>query len=153
MKTVLKNKQTSAFLALFVASVIWAFATPILKLTLQTIPPFTLAFIRFFIANLIMFPLFFINKGWKKIDVKDIKTICISGILGITLNIGLLFIGATLTNGIHISILLGTEAAFIILAAAIFLKEKLNIQTIIGVVISFLGTLFIIGEPLFEKKP
>lgn len=152
MKPALKSKHNIAILALLLASVIWGIATPILKLTLESIPPFTLAYLRFFIASLIMIPLFFYKSEWKKLDQTDLKTITLSGIFGITLNIGFLFAGASLTNGIHISILLGTEAACIILAAAFFLKEKLTKQVILGVLISFLGTVIIIGQPLFDHS-
>jgi drug/metabolite transporter (DMT)-like permease len=152
MKTALKSKSNLAIIALLFASVIWGIATPILKLTLESIPPFTLAFLRFFIASLIMIPLFFYSSEWKKLDPNDFKKIVLAGVFGITLNIGFLFAGASLTSGIHISILLGTEAAFIILAAVFFLKEKLTKQIGIGVIISFVGTLIIIGQPLLDQS-
>lgn len=148
----LNNNKKLAISALIGSSIIWGIATPILKLTLQTIPPFTLAYLRFVIALLIVLPIFFIKGYWRKLDPKDFGKIIIAGILGITLNIGLLFWGATLTNGIHISILLATVPTFTVLSAVIFLKEKLKIHTIIGIIVSFIGTIIIIGQPIFKHQ-
>jgi len=40
-------------LAIIIAEVIWGAAPPIFKYSLQEVPPFTLAFIRFFTASFI----------------------------------------------------------------------------------------------------
>jgi drug/metabolite transporter (DMT)-like permease len=146
------NKKTLAIIALIGSSIIWGIATPILKLTILSIPPFTLALLRFVIALIIVIPIFFTRGYWKLINIRDLPLIAWAGILGITLNIGLLFLGASLTTGVHISILLATIPAFTVLAAVTILKEKVNLNTIIGIAISFLGTLVIIGQPLLERR-
>ncbi|EKE12839.1 MAG: hypothetical protein ACD_13C00135G0001, partial [uncultured bacterium] len=49
----LQTKQ-QAILALIVANIIWGAASPIFKLSLQNIPPFTLAFLRFFLGSILL---------------------------------------------------------------------------------------------------
>lgn len=149
----LDNKKNLAVLALIGSSIIWGIATPILKLTLTSIPPFTLAYLRFVIALVIVMPIFFLKGHWQKIKPNDLKQIFFAGILGITLNIGLLFLGASFTSGVHISILMTTVPAFTVLAAAFFLKEKIKLQVIIGMIVSFIGAIIIIGQPLFKHQP
>lgn len=148
----LDNKKNLAVLALIGSSIIWGIATPILKLTLTSIPPFTLAYLRFVIALIIVMPIFFLKGHWKKIKPNDLRQIFLAGILGVALNIGLLFLGASFTSGVHISILMTTIPAFTVLAAAILLKEKIKLQVIIGMTISFVGTIIIIGQPLLEHQ-
>lgn len=146
------NKKTLAICALIGSSIIWGIATPILKLTLQSIPPFTLAYLRFIIALAIVMPIFFLKGYWKKIYPSDLKQILLAGILGITLNIGLLFLGASFTTGVHISVLMATIPTFTVLAAVVFLQEKIKSHTIIGMIISFIGTIIIIGQPLLDRQ-
>ncbi|PIX68551.1 hypothetical protein COZ40_02690, partial [Candidatus Roizmanbacteria bacterium CG_4_10_14_3_um_filter_39_13] len=43
--------------ALIIANIIWGAACPIFKFALVNIPPFTIAFIRFFFAGIIFLPL------------------------------------------------------------------------------------------------
>lgn len=45
----------SPFVALVIANIIWGGASPIFKYALQNIPPFTLAFIRFFFCRVDFF--------------------------------------------------------------------------------------------------
>ena len=52
----------SGILAILIANIIWGAAPPVFKYALEGIPPFILAFIRFFSASLIFLP--FIFKGF-----------------------------------------------------------------------------------------
>jgi len=85
-------------LALIIANIIWGMASPIFKFALTNIPPFTLAFIRFFFAGLIFLPLA-LNK-WQKLTTRQWLEILLIGFFGITINISFFFLGVVKTESI-----------------------------------------------------
>lgn len=62
--------HNQAIIALIIANIIWGAASPIFKLALENIPPFTLAYIRFLGAALILAPFAFKSLN---IDRKDYR--------------------------------------------------------------------------------
>ena len=69
-------------LALIIANVIWGMASPIFKFSLTNIPPFTLAFTRFFFAGLIFLP--FARSKWQHLTAKQWFKIILVGFFGRT---------------------------------------------------------------------
>ena len=133
-------------LALIIANIIWGMASPIFKFALSNIPPFTLAFIRFFFAGLIFLPLA-LNK-WQKLTVKQWLEILLVGFFGITINISFFFLGLAKTEGINVPIIASSGPVFIYLLSIIFLKEKPKLRVLTGMFIALAGVLFIILSPL-----
>ena len=133
-------------LALIIANIIWGMASPIFKFALSNIPPFTLAFIRFFFAGLIFLPLA-LNK-WQKLTVKQWLEILLVGFFGITINISFFFLGLAKTESINVPIIASSGPVFIYLLSIIFLKEKPKLRVLTGMFIALAGVLFIILSPL-----
>lgn len=139
------NHKKGVF-ALIIAAIIWGAGTPILKKSLDTIPPFSMAFLRFIIASLLILPL--TARHGITINKKHLPKILKASFFGITLNIGLLFFGATLTTGLHIAVIIALVPIFTAVAAKFLLNEKLKTHTLIGIIFGFIGALIIIGEPI-----
>lgn len=134
-------------LALIIANIIWGAASPVFKFSLENIPPFTLAFIRFFFASLLFIP--FIAPVWKKMTMKEFLLICLGGLFGITLNISAFFLGLQKTISINAPIIASAGPVFLFFLSVLFLKEKANMKVFIGMLISLIGVLFIILSPVF----
>lgn len=145
LKLKIKNYNLG-ILALVLAALIWGAATPILKKSLETAPPFSMAFLRFIIALIFLIPLS--ARHGIALEKKHLPKIIKASFYGITLNIGLLFFGATLTTGLHIAIIIALVPIFTAIAAKFLLNEKLKTHTIIGIMFGFFGALIIIGEPI-----
>lgn len=141
------SKKQFAFLALVGANLIWGAAAPIFKWSLENIEPFTLAFFRFALAALIMLP-FTMHK--LHIAKKDIKTLLLMSIFGITINIAFFFLGLEYTSSINAPIIASAGPVFLILGSVMFLHEKLRPKVIAGTVISLLGVIVIIIQPIIE---
>ena len=90
-------------LALIITNVIWGAAPPIFKFALQNIPPFTLAFIRFFFAGIIFLPLVF--KNFQKISLRSWFEIFLVGFFGVFINITFFFLGLKKTESINVPII------------------------------------------------
>jgi len=132
-------------LALIIANVVWGAASPIFKLALTNIPPFILAFIRFFFASFLLFPLAL--KRWKALDTKQLFAICLGGFFGITINISFFFLGLPKTLSINAPIIASSQPIFLYLISIFFLREKPHKNVLVGIVISFIGVLIIVLTP------
>lgn len=133
-------------LALIIANVIWGMASPIFKFALTNIPPFTLAFIRFFFAGLIFLPMAI--KNWQKLSLKQFFEILLVGFFGITMNITFFFLGIVRTESINAPIIASSGPVFIYLLSIFFLREKPKSKVLTGMLVSLLGVLLIILSPL-----
>jgi drug/metabolite transporter (DMT)-like permease len=137
--------------ALIIANIIWGVASPIFKFALENIPPFTLAFIRFFFAGLIFIPL---TVGhWQKLSWSEFFNILLVGFFGITINIAFFFMGLEKTTSITAPIIASSGPVFIYFFSVIFLKEQPRLKIFSGMLLAFFGVLFIIFSPfLFDGK-
>jgi Integral membrane protein DUF6. len=133
-------------LALIIANIIWGGASPIFKFALQNIPPFTLAFIRFFFAGLIFLPLAF--KNFQKISKRQWFEIFLVGFFGVFVNITFFFLGLKKTESINAPIIASSGPVFIYFFSILFLKEKPRLKVFLGMVTALLGVLLIILSPI-----
>jgi drug/metabolite transporter (DMT)-like permease len=133
-------------LALIIANIIWGMASPIFKFALTNIPPFTLAFIRFFFAGLIFLPMAL--KNWQRLSFRQFFEILLVGFFGITINISFFFLGVTKTESINVPIIGSSGPVFIYLLSILFLHEKPKLKVLAGMLIALTGVLLIILSPL-----
>ncbi|OGK62578.1 hypothetical protein A2334_03625 [Candidatus Roizmanbacteria bacterium RIFOXYB2_FULL_38_10] len=136
-------------LALIITNFIWGAASPIFKLSLQNIPPFTLAFIRFFFAGLLF--TYFALLHWQKITWRQFFMICFGAFFAVTVNIGFYFLALPKTASINAPIIASSQPIFLFFLSIFFLKEKPNKKVFRGILISFIGVLVIILSPLFTN--
>jgi len=139
-----------ALLALTAASIIWGAAIPIFKWSMQEIPPYTLAFLRFFLASIFILPFVY-----KKIAIKrsDFVKMLFLASIGITLHIALFFVGLQLTSSINVPIISAATPIFLILGSVWYLHEKIKKKVIFGTALSIVGIALIILEPVLIKGP
>lgn len=138
--------RRKAIIALIIANIIWGATGPIFKWSLTEITPFTLAFLRFSLAVLILFPFTF--KEIFQINRADIWKIFLFGFCGVTLNITFFFIGLELAPAINASIIATTQPLFLLILGGLFLKENVEKIEIFGTLVSFSGVLTITLYPL-----
>ena len=119
-----------------------------MKLTLTEVPIFSLGFIRQIIAAIIFFP--FVAKDLK-IERADIKPLVIATLLGTNINLFFFFSGLKLTHAINASILVAAVPIFTLLAAHLYLKEKLTAKLVISSATALFGALIIIGMPIMAS--
>lgn len=137
-------KLSSATLLIITATVIWGATPAIMKLTLQEVPTFTLAFLRMGTASAILSILVFKNLKVKK---QDIKTIVLAGLSGVTFNIALFFLGLKLAPAINAALLVASVPIITLFAANIFLKEKFSPKLLASSAVAAAGVFFIVGLP------
>ncbi|MDP3940924.1 MAG: DMT family transporter [bacterium] len=147
-KTLRLSKHRLAVVALIVANIIWGAASPIFKWSLQDIQPFTLAFLRFFLAALIILPFTLHQLHVKR---QDWGKLALMSFFGITINISFFFVALQITASVNAPIIGSAGPVFIILGSLLFLKEKLKKIVLIGTLVSLIGVVAIVAQPLIEK--
>ena len=134
-------------IALVIANIIWGAASPIFKFSLENIPPFTLAFIRFFFAAFLFLPFMILRK--RTVTRKQLFEICLGAFFGITINISFFFLALPKTNSINAPMIASAQPIFLFILSVIFLKETIHRKVLLGILISFIGVLVIIISPIF----
>ncbi|QQG44116.1 MAG: DMT family transporter [Candidatus Roizmanbacteria bacterium] len=137
-------------LALIIANIIWGAAAPIFKYSLTNIPPFTLAFLRFFIAALIFLP-FIWRFNFRSLNRREWTKTILASFFGITINISFFFMGLQRADSINAPIIASSGPLFLFLLAVFFLHEKIKYRTLFGMFFSLLGVLVIVFLPILVE--
>jgi drug/metabolite transporter (DMT)-like permease len=134
-------------LALIIANVVWGGGLPVFKFAFENIPPFTLAFFRFFFASFVFLP-FVLRTNLKLLNKRDWIEISIGSFFNIFINITFLFLGLQRAPSINASVISASGPLLLFFLSVSFLKEKADIKKLQGTVISLIGILIIIIFPL-----
>lgn len=141
-----------AVLATLSAHIVWGIAGPLVKIVLVDIPPISLLFLRSLFTTIILFPIFEFKllKESPPLTKTDKRDIFLAGFLGVFLNISLYFWAQTRTTVIDAWVIASSGTIFLVIYSYFFLKERLASKVYFGVGLAFIGTLVIIGSPIFS---
>jgi len=140
------DKKNKKYISLIIGLpiVFWAFAFPIIKISLTELSPINLTIIRIFLVWLI-FLFILIMRPFKitKLDFKDSPYMFLLGFFGIigyhlALNYGQQYISAGAA-----SLIISTIPIFIVVLALLFLSEKIKLNIIFGILLSSIGVIII----------
>lgn len=126
------------------SAVFWAGAFIAGKYTVPCIATFTLTFLRFFYASII---LFFVMKKMKvdfKPEKKQLPIFLFTGIVGMFGYHVLFFTALKYTTAINSSIIAATNPMVTTLLAFLFMKSKLGGKQLFGILLSFTGVILTI---------
>lgn len=142
------SAKTVGILLAVAATIIWSFNFIIAKWVVGVIPPISLAFWRWSVAAIIMIIFFFkTNIAHLHYLKKHWLYFLVTGLFGVTLFNTLLYIASTSTPAINLSMIGTTTTPIVsIILASIFLNEKIYLQRVIGMIITFIGILILITK-------
>lgn len=150
----MNNQRLLAYLLLLGTTIIWGFALPIIKFTLTDFPPITFLTYRFFISLLIALPIFvLVDDKIPKAKPGEWFLIILAGLLVSSINLGLLFWGIDNTTALASTLIGLSSPIVIVFAGIIFLRERVTGQEKLGLVIAFLGSLFVTISPSVLNQP
>ncbi|RGO21486.1 DMT family transporter [Bacillus cereus] len=136
-------------ICLSLAASIWGGMYVVSKYVLDFIPPLTLVWLRFIIAFVVLyFILKIAEKKQKKtvtIRKKDWLLFAWIGFIGYFISITCQFIGTKLSDAHTGSLVTSATPAFIVIFAAIILKEKLTARRLLSTIIATIGVIIVIG--------
>ncbi|NQZ32466.1 MAG: DMT family transporter [Oceanospirillaceae bacterium] len=119
----------------------------IAKAVVEIVPPFSLAFSRWFVTALIMLP--FVGAHlWRDRAVikKEWKQLLVLGFLGMGICGAFPYIGAQTTSATNIGLIYAFSPIFIIVFSRIFYAVHLNKRQLVGVAFAFVGVVVIVAK-------
>jgi drug/metabolite transporter (DMT)-like permease len=145
------SKKTFALLAATIVSLIYGLTFTVAK---DVMPKYVNAFgfivLRVFGATLLFWLVslvtFFINKEQfnQKIKLADFPRIIACAFFGVALNMLTFFKGLSYTSPISAAVLMVSTPIIVLIFSTILLKEKMQQQRILGIVLGLIGTAFLI---------
>ncbi|MCU0441824.1 MAG: DMT family transporter [Bacteroidia bacterium] len=138
-------------LALFTVSLIYGATFTIAKQVMpQYVQPFAFILMRVSVAAVCIFIFHSIFVKRRITDKKDFLQLGISALFGVAFNMLLFFKGLSITTPINGAVLMLNTPIFVVVFAALYLKEKVTIQKMLGILIAALGALLLMGGTGFH---
>lgn len=136
-------------LVLLVAvNLLWAGSSLAAKIALHSVPPMTLAFMRFSLAALLMYGVALVRQVDLRVARRDWGAFWSMGVLGLALTYLLAYQGLRLTTASNFALLHATETVFLCVLAFFFLKESLSPKKLLGIGLGLAGVYLIISNGL-----
>lgn len=124
------------------AAAIWGGMYVVSDVVLKTIPPFTLLTIRLVMGALVLMP--FALKQAAAPTPREIVRVMLVGVIGFGVSVGAQFVGTDKSTAVNGTLVTSASPAFILLFAALILREQLTIQRIAAVTLATIGVVVII---------
>ncbi|MDA1762957.1 DMT family transporter [Bacillus cereus] len=136
-------------ICLSLAASIWGGMYVVSKYVLDFIPPLTLVWLRFIIAFVVLYFILKLaeKKQKKKVTIrkKDWLLFAWIGFIGYFISITCQFIGTKLSDAHTGSLVTSATPAFMVIFAALILKEKLTTRRLLSTIIATIGVIIVIG--------
>jgi drug/metabolite transporter (DMT)-like permease len=141
----MKKETILIYVLLAFSTSLWGSAFIAGKYAVVSFEPATIAFLRFFFAALILFPLMWITqKNRVKPTWKDLGLFALLGLTGITIYNICFFMASKYATVIKSSLFIAINPVLITLLSHYFLKEKIGKKHIIGMIVALFGVVIII---------
>jgi len=115
------------------------------KMISQSINPFQMAFIRFFIGGLFLLPFALREMHQRKlaVGINDVLFWAMTGTIGIVISMSFFQTAVLYAKASLVAVIFSTNPIFTAVLACFILKEKLTIQKIAALLVSIIGVVFI----------
>ena len=141
------SSRLTALFAIVLASLLWSTAGVVTKILLKTFDPLPLAFLRFFIASLVIAP-FFIKNVSKSIK-QNLKLLVLISLFG-SGNIAFFYFGVAKTTANATAIIYTALPLVIALLSYLLIHERITKRKLSGILLGCIGIFTIILLPLWE---
>ena len=149
-----RKQEIIAYLLLLLTMVIWGGTWPLGRWLVSeevggaTIPPLMIAVIRYFLALICFFPILKYKEGtlnWH-FAKENWKILIFMGLLSVTIyQVGYL-LGEIFTAASDASIMVATNAVWVVILSSIFLKtESFTWKKILGTLLAFVAVIIVVG--------
>jgi len=149
-----RKQEIVAYILLILTTIIWGGTWPLGRWLVSeevggaTIPPFMIAVIRYFLAVICFFLILRFKEGtlnWK-FAKKNWKILALMGLLSVTVYQAGYLIGELLTSASDASIMVATNAVWVIILSSAFLKtERFAWRKMVGSLLAFTAVVIVVG--------
>lgn len=131
---------------LSLAAGIWGGMYVVSKYALDTIPPFTLLFLRYLIASFLLGWICWLKRE-ELVPTRERWLIFQIGFVGYFLSIAAQFIGTKLSSAHMGAVITTLSPVFLSAFAVLLLKEKITVKQVVSIAIALTGVLVVVGMP------
>ncbi len=135
------------YLKLLLTAIFWGGTFVAGRLVAQNLGPYSIAFLRFTIASILLLVLTWRIEGKiPKLKKSQILPVILLGIIGIFFYNVMFFKALKIIEASRAALIIATCPIFITVCSAIFLKEKINLVKGLGIAISVCGAIIVISK-------
>lgn len=145
------SARTQAYLLLTLVSIIWGLAGPIIKFTLQELPPLIFLSYRFTLSTLFALIYFSFHRPQLTPSAKLITYVGLYSLLAVTFGLGLLFYGFDKTTSLTGTVISALAPLATVVAGALLLHEHVTRREQVGISLASAGAVIIIFSPLVNN--
>jgi drug/metabolite transporter (DMT)-like permease len=140
-------KQIKADISLLIITIIWGSSFALVKNVLEHIPSFAYISLRFIIASAVLVILFY-----KRLGSINRKTVLFGFVLSLMLfgGVALQVSGLYYTTASNSAFITGLNVVMVPIISVFFLKKKPGLNSVIGVILAFVGFFFLTGGLNFK---
>jgi len=138
------NRSIFFSFILILVSLTWAGSFIAVRLNYEEVSPLFLGFFRFVVATPVMILWAFFRKKTFFLPRKELPSLIVLGLTGVTLIYLCQFYGVAYTTASTSSSLINTNVLFIAVLSAVFLHESFPWNKKLGVLLSFIGVLLVV---------
>ena len=139
----MKNNTTIGIISGLAATSIWGAMYVVSKAVMAVIPPFSLLTTRLVLGAISLLIVAVIQKKLK-VGKKDFLNVLGVGFIGYGVSLGFQFVGTDLSTAANGSLVTSATPAFVLIFAALILREKITSRRLIALVVASLGVLAVI---------
>lgn len=148
----MEKRGRLSYLYAFFAVFLWGTVYVVGKYVMAAVPPMVVTVCRYAVAILTLMPVL-LRKPHVKIQKQDWPRVCAIAVIGYFLSMNLQFFGTMLTNASVSSLINSMNPVFIMLFAALILKEKLTAAKAVSVLLSLAGVYLVVGGAKGGLRP
>lgn len=145
------KSEKKIYLLMILCTLFWAGAFIAGKIGVQEFPPFSLAFFRFLVATVIIFPIMvkYEEKDWR-LKKSDLPNIIALGMIGMFGYHALFFTALKYTTAINSSMIGATNPMITSILASVLIGEKLGLKRLGAILLAFSGVVLTISNGQME---
>lgn len=144
----MKLSQKTLFIvsAFFAIYVIWGSTYLLNKIAVTSLPPFFLAFIRFFVASVLIFTIAKVLKISLAISLIQLKNTAIAGFLFLTFGNGVVVWALQYVDSGFTALEISAQPLVVLILMRILRGKKISLMSYIGVVLGFIGIFLLVSQ-------
>jgi len=137
---------------LFLSALLWGITWPAARTMAVYLPPISSASWRFTLACIPMLVMVYVkNKGWPKLSGRQYRWLALSGVIGVVGYMLCFMWGLSLVPAGRGSLVITFNPVITAIGAAIFLRERISGQMLLGMAVATLGALIVITHGEFSR--
>ncbi|MDI6768410.1 MAG: DMT family transporter [Anaerolineales bacterium] len=139
----MQKKSLFGLLSGLTAAAIWGGMYVVSKVVMEVIPPFSLITLRL-ILGILTLGIILAIRGGLKLTARQFWQVFGVGFVGYGISIGFQFVGTKLSTAANGSLVTSATPAFVLLFAALLLKEKITLRRLLALIVASLGVVAVI---------